>query len=379
MHYKLASKLLSINILNNITPLLTLLILKKNISTNDFSEFIINYSLIIFFISIGEFGFRNYFLTMSGVSQLNVIEIESSDRLRLTFISLTIIIIFGLVLLLGNYNILFFIPLLIKEYFFPIYKYQNFDKLKTYNSQLLIYQIIIILGLVSTFFTKNTKYLYIIHFLGGFYLIIKGYIFTNPKWGFFRNRDLLFLKKMIPIGLSNILTSINQNLYKSLLGFASPIILVNYEIIFKLVSIFKMPINFLTEYFQVKSNELNKIKFFVFPFLICLLAIISFYLFESNWVNYFDIKPEYLYVYSIILVPIAMNSLFHRVFLILKDKMNYQLISITLGSIFLISLTYLFSEQITLFHVIIISIFSETIILIVTFLLNYFTYGRKNI
>ena len=74
MHYKLASKLLSINILNNITPLLTLLILKKNISTNDFSEFIINYSLIIFFISIGEFGFRNYFLTMSGVSQLNVIE-----------------------------------------------------------------------------------------------------------------------------------------------------------------------------------------------------------------------------------------------------------------------------------------------------------------
>ena len=283
MQFKLLSKLFSINMLNSVVPLLTIIVLKKSISTNDFSLFIITYSLVLFSISIIEFGFRNYFLTKSGVSTLSSSELISSDRIRLTVITILCFFTFFLSLIIKNYFLLFFIPFVIKEYFFLIYKYQNFNKLKQYNFQLIIFQSIIVIGLLITLLTSEINYLYLSYFFSGLYLSIIGYLVTMPRFNFIRTADMIMIKKISPIGISNILTSINQNLYKIVLGIISPTILVNFEIIVKLISIFKVPINLITEYFQIQSNELTKKKMIFFSLLIFILSFLFFILSNLYW------------------------------------------------------------------------------------------------
>lgn len=377
MQFNILSKLLSINILNSVVPLLTIIILKKAISTDDFSSFIITYSLVLFSISIIEFGFKNYFLTKSGVSALSSSELISSDRIRLTVITILCFFTFFLSLIIKNYFLLFFIPFVLKEYFFPIYKYQNLNKLKQYNFQLIIFQTIIITGLLITLQTSEIHYLYLSYFLSGLYLSILGYLFTLPRFKFISIADMYMIKKISPIGISNIVTSINQNLYKFFLGIISPTILVNFEIIVKLISIFKVPINFITEYFQIQSNELTKNKMIFYSLMIFTLSFLFFYSFKFILIDFFSVDEKYLYLYSLVLIPITINSLLHRVTNIINDKLKAQLVSISIGSLFLLAFTLYYHDFLTIYHVLVISILSEVIILIVTILLNYTNYERK--
>ena len=363
--------------LNSVVPLLTIIVLKKSISTNDFSLFIITYSLVLFSISIIEFGFRNYFLTKSGVSTLSSSELISSDRIRLTVITILCFFTFFLSLIIKNYFLLFFIPFVIKEYFFLIYKYQNFNKLKQYNFQLIIFQSIIVIGLLITLLTSEINYLYLSYFFSGLYLSIIGYLVTMPRFNFIRTADMIMIKKISPIGISNILTSINQNLYKIVLGIISPTILVNFEIIVKLISIFKVPINLITEYFQIQSNELTKKKMIFFSLLIFILSFLFFYFIKFILVDFFTVDEKYLYLYSLVLIPITVNSLLHRVTNIIKNKLKVQLVSICFGSVFLFAFTLCFFSFLTIYHVLLISILSEVITLIVTISSNYINYEKK--
>ncbi len=377
MQFNLLSKLFSINILSNVVPLLTIIVLKKAVSTSDFSTFVANYSLILFSISIIEFGFRNYFLTKSGLSILSINELISSDRIRLTIILILCFFIIIFSTIKENYFPLFFIPLIIKEYFFPIYKYQNLNFLNKYNFSLAIFQLIIIIGLTITLLTSEIYYLYYFYFFSGLYLSVSGYVITRPGFNLIISPDLSLIKKISPIGISNIVTSINQNLYKFLLGIISPIILVNFEIILKLTSIFKVPINLITEYFQIQSSELTKKKMIFFSLMIFMSSVLFFLFFKTFFIDFFDIDIKYLYVYLIVLIPITFSSLLHRVTNIISNKLRVQFISICLGTLITYLLTLYFFNSISLLHIIIISILSELTILFSTLIFNNTTYEKK--
>ena len=71
INWDLILNLGSINVLNSIVPVLTLIVLKGFVSDEDFSNFIVNYSIILFSLSMFDFGFRNYFLTLSNRTNIN--------------------------------------------------------------------------------------------------------------------------------------------------------------------------------------------------------------------------------------------------------------------------------------------------------------------
>lgn len=364
----------SINVLNSIVPVLTLIILKGFVSDQEFSNFIVNYSIILFSLSIFDFGFRNYFLTLSNKTNLNNEEVISADRIRFSILLLLCILLILFVFIKKRYELLFFLPLLFKDYLFVIYKYQMIDRLKNFNAQLIIYQITLIFSLIITAIQNDISYVYYGYTVGSIILIFFGFNFSQSKLNLIQKKDFALLKIILPVSLSNIFTSVNQNLYKILINFLTPSLLIGFEIVNKLVAVFKILINYVTEYIQV-DNKKNSFKVSIYlAICIYLISVLSFYFTENIWSSYFEVDPYQVYLYSLILIPITLSSINHRVSLVLSGKLKIQLVSIMCGNIFLFITTLLLFRFVDLTNLLMICIGSEVIILLTTM---YFNYDKK--
>lgn len=374
INWDLILNLGSINVLNSIVPVLTLIVLKGFVSDEDFSNFIVNYSIILFSLSMFDFGFRNYFLTLSNRTNINDNLVISSDRIRFSILILLCVFVILFVFIQNRHKLLFFLPLLFKDYFFVIYKYQMLGRLNMFNIQLIIFQILIIIGLFATVIQNDISYLYYGYSAGSIILIFLGFNFVPSKLNLIQKKDFALVKIILPVSLSNIFTSLNQNLYKVLIDFLIPSLLIGYEIVNKLVSVFKILINFVTEYIQVDNNKLSSKISYYLAIGIYLLSVFSFYITENIWSSYFEIAPYQVYMYSLILIVITLTSINHRVSLILSGKLKIQLVSIVCGNLFLFLSTIFLYRYIDLTNLLIISMASEAIILLTTI---YFNYEKK--
>jgi hypothetical protein len=374
INWDLILNLGSINVLNSIVPVLTLIVLKGFVSDEDFSNFIVNYSTILFSLSMFDFGFRNYFLTLSNRTNVNDKVVISADRIRFSLLIILCVFIILFAFIENRHKLLFFLPLLFKDYFFVIYKYQMLERLKIFNTQLIIFQILIISGLFATVFQNDISYLYYGYSVASIILVFLGFNFLPSKLNLIQKKDFALVKIILPVSLSNIFTSLNQNLYKVLIDFLIPSLLIGYEIVNKLVSVFKILINFVTEYIQVDNNKLSwKISYYS-AICIYLLSFFSFYITENIWSSYFEIAPYQVYMYSLILIVITLTSINHRVSLILSGKLKIQLVSIFCGNLFLFLSTIFLYRFLDLTNLLILTMATEAIILLTTI---YFNYEKK--
>ena len=229
--------------------------------------------------------------------------------------------------------------------------------------------------MITTAIQNNISYVYYGYSAGSLILIFFGFNFLPSKLNLIQKKDFALVKIILPVSLSNIFTSLNQNLYKILINFLNPFLLIGFEIVNKLVAVFKILINFVTEYIQV-DNKKNSLKISIYLAIgIYTLSVFSFFITENIWSSYFEVAPYHVYMYSLILIPITLTSINHRVSLVLSGKLKIQLVSIICGNFFLFLSTLLLYRFIDLTNLLMISIVTEVIILLTTI---YFNYDKKN-